>query len=541
MMKIRVNPRRIRDNPRPIILALIIVLAAAFRLTALDFGLPNVYHPDEDALIMPAMTILKTGDFRPIRMDYGTFFIYILAAVHLLVFIVSARNGAIERVDELAIMGLDAYPRIYPHPEYVLAGRLVSAAFGMGTIVVVYMLGRRLAGPRLGLIAAALAAVLPDLVINSHYTTTDTAAVFMAVLALYLLLRACDRWERDTLWAYAGAGFVCGLAVATKYSNAFLAVPLLLVPLLKVRSLDELLWMRVLAGPLGMGMGFLIGTPYALLNLPQFAYWAGYVLRAYHRPFYDPAGATWLWQLDYLLGGRNALLVIPGLVGFLLSFRAWGRRGWILSSFALVFLYTILTQDARQTRSWLPLAPLFALWAALAVDSLWRWLRRRLQNRTRINADTARIDADFFSLLWFSPVNLFALLLFIPLLWLSLTAVRTLAAEDVRTLTQQWIEQNVPPGTILSFDRFPANVDPAVWPVVNVFGHHQHDLAWYQERGVGYLFAGDVIHDPAQLSAEDTARYRALLAELCPVETLTGSILATAGRQISIYKFPPCL
>jgi hypothetical protein len=291
--------------------------------------------------------------------------------------------------------------------------------------------------------------------------------------------------------------------------------------------------MRVLAGPLGMVLGFLAGTPYALLDLPEFAYWAGYVLRAYHRPFYDPAGATWQWQLSYLLGGRNALVVIPGFIGFLLSFRAWGQRGWILSSFALVFVYTILTQDARQTRSWLPLAPIFALWAALALESLWRWLRLRLQNKTRTGADV-------FGLLWSSPMNLLVLLLFIPLLWLSLIAVRTLAADDVRTLTQQWIEQNVPPGTTLSFDRFPANVDPAVWPVVNVFGHHQHDQAWYQEKGVGYLFAGDVVHDPAQLSTEDTARYRALLAELCPVETLTGSILATAGRQISIYKFPPC-
>jgi 4-amino-4-deoxy-L-arabinose transferase-like glycosyltransferase len=519
---------------------LIVALAAALRLVALDFGLPNVYHPDEDALVMPAMTILKSGDFQPIRMDYGTFFIYILAAVHLLVFIASARSGAIERVDELVIMERGAYPGIYPHPEYVLAGRLVSAAFGIGIVVVTYMLGRRLGGPRLGLLAAALAAVLPDLVIHSHFATTDTAATLMVLLALYLLLRAYDNWERDTLWAYAGAGFACGLAVATKYSNAFIAVPLLLVPLLKLRSLDELLRARVLAGPLAMGLGFLAGTPYALLNLPEFAYWAGYVLRAYHRPFYDPVGATWQWQLGYLLGGRNALVVIPGIIGFFVSFYRWGRRGWISSSFALIFFYTILTQDARQSRSWLPLAPIFALWATLTLDSLWGWLRMRLQNRTPINADTTRIGADFFNLLWTSPVNLLVLLLLVPLLWLSLMTVRTLAADDVRTLTQQWIEQNVPPGTTLSFDRFPANVDPAVWPVVNVFGHYQHNLAWYQENGVGYLFAGDVIHDPEQLSAEDTANYRALLAELCPVETLTGSILATAGRQISIYRFPPC-
>jgi hypothetical protein len=49
-----------------------------------------------------------------------------------------------------------------------------------------------------------------------------------------------------------------------------------------------------------------------------------------------------------------------------------------------------------------------------------------------------------------------------------------------------------------------------------------------------------VIHDPAQLSAVDMARYQALLVHLCPVTTLSGSILATPGRQIWVYKFPPC-
>lgn len=526
-MKFSENLRHLSENQRTALLvAALVLLAAVLRLAALNFDLPHVYHPDEDALVMPAMTILKSGDFQPTRMDYGSLFIYILVAVYLLVFIASARSGAIERVDALQIMERGAYPGIFPHPEYVLAARLVSAAFGIGIIVVVFMLGRRLGGTRIGLVAAGLAAVLPDLVVHSHYATTDTAATCMIVLSLYLLLRAYDHWPHDTLWAYAGAGFVCGLAVATKYSNAFIALPLLLVPLLRVSSLDDFLRLRVLIGPVALVFGFLAGTPYALLNLPEFAYWTGYVLRVYNQPAYEAVGTTWQWQLTYLLGGRNALVVIPGFIGLILSLRLWGRRGWIIASFVLIFLYTIFTQDARQTRSWLPLAPLFALYAALALQTLITWLTTRRRN--------------FQSPISQSLTLLLPVLLLIPLLWLSIAAVRNLAADDVRTVTQQWIEQNIPPGTTLSFDRFPANVDPAQWPVVNVFGHYQHDLAWYEEQGVDYLFVGDVIHDPAVLSAEDTTRYQTLLAQLCPVQTLSGSILATAGRQIAIYKRPPC-
>lgn len=525
------NPRSILP---PLVLTLIVMLAAVLRLTALDFGLPNIYHPDEDLLVIPAMTILKTGDWQPIRMDYGGLFIYTLVLVYVPVFLFAARTGAITRVDELVMIERGVYPSLYPHPEYILAGRLVSAVLGIGLVLLVYLLGRRLGGPgvghpsvggtRLGLIAAALAAVLPDLVVNAHYATTDTATTFMILLALYLLVRAYDHWEQDTMWAYVGAGFVCGLAVSTKYNAAFIAVALLLVPLLKVRSLDEWLRARVLLGPFAMALGFLVSTPYALLDLPEFTYWTGNALRLYNRPFNQLVLPTWLWELEYLLTGRNALIVVSGLIGFFLSLIRWGKRGWIVNAFGLIFLWSIFTQDARAARTWLPVAPLFVLWAALAWEVLLTWLPGKLRTRRWGKVITS------------ATLGLTLLLL----LWLSATAVGNLAADDVRTVTQQWIEQNVPPGTTLSFDRFPANIDPAVWPTANVFGHYQNDLAWYQENGVDYVFVGDVIHNPEQLSAEDTARYQALLVQLCPVETLTGSILAVAERHIRVYQIPPC-
>ncbi|HMT20475.1 MAG TPA: glycosyltransferase family 39 protein, partial [Promineifilum sp.] len=291
--------QRLRTHYPAILLGLILLVAAALRLSAIDFALPYVYHPDEDAVVLPAMNIVKTGDFNPQHLGYGSFLIYLMAFVHVLVFLQSARQGWIGSVDQLVIPTRGWYPGIYPHPEYVLAGRFVSAAFGISLVLVVYLLGCRLGNRRMGLMAAAVAAVLPEFVVHSHYALTDMTLATLVALGLYLLLRAYDTWDEGSPWPYLGAAFVCGVATSTKFTAALLVVPLLLVPLLKVRRLDDVLSLRVIGGPLAMAAGFILVSPFVLLDLPKFIRNMSYVLSVYSQPGYRIMGSTWRWQLDY--------------------------------------------------------------------------------------------------------------------------------------------------------------------------------------------------------------------------------------------------
>ncbi len=518
---------RLRRHYPTILLGLILLVAAAFRLSALNFALPNVYHPDEDALVFSAMNIIKTGDFNPLTTGFGSSFIYLLVPVQMLVFLQSAVGGWIGSVNEWVMPVRGWYPGIYPHPEYVLAGRAVSVAFGLLLIIIVYMLGTRLGNRRMGLMAAALAAVTPEFVVQSHFAVTDMALVTMSALALYLLLRAYDDWESGSPWAYIGAGLVCGLVASVKYTGALLALPLLLVPLLKVRQLDDVLSLRVLGGPLAWALGFIAGTPYALMDLPKFIDYIAYLLRVYSRPGYDALGETWLWQLDYLFTDRNAALVFPAAAGLFISLFRWGRRGWIVNSFALIILALSLTTSVRETRTWMPLAPMACVWAALALESALLWFRRR-----RPGARAAEHAALH---------GLLALLVLWALAGASVAAVRNLRGPDVRTLVQTWIENNVPPGSGIVFDRFPANVDPAQWPVTLVFGHYDQSLEAYREQGIRFIVASDVIHSEDRLSAEDMARFQAMTDQLCLAQALTGKFLAVDGRTYWIYEIPPCV
>jgi 4-amino-4-deoxy-L-arabinose transferase-like glycosyltransferase len=109
------------------------------------------------------------------------------------------------------------------------AFRLAGAVFGAGTIALVGLLGRRLAGERAGLIAAGLAAVYPTLIAADGALMSET---LYGVLTAATLLAA--------YWLYDGPNAVRGCVVgaliaftALTRGEALLLLPLLLIPVLR--------------------------------------------------------------------------------------------------------------------------------------------------------------------------------------------------------------------------------------------------------------------------------------------------------------------
>jgi len=506
-------------------LTAVLLLALALRLWGNDFGLPYLYHPDEDAVVMPAITILKSGDLEPTRMEYGTLYIYVLTAVSALTYINSARQGLIASPDQLPIYERGVYPAIYDHAEYFLAARIMSAILGVGIVLLVYMLTTRLGNRRQGFIAAAITAVLPDLSKHAHFATPDTPLTFFSLLALYLLIRAYDHWDEDSLWAYAGAGFVSGLAVSTKYNGAVLAAPVLLIPLLKAKRLDDVLNARALAGPIGMALGFLAGTPFALLNMPKFLYWVGYSLNLYDSPVNEAVSTSWQWHLAYHLQSPDALVFCLGLVGFFFSWRAWGwRRAALVNVVAVLMWFAIVSQLRREARMWLPTAPLFVMWTAVLIDTFAVFLYH-LFNRLQAK--------------WVIPVFL-TLLVSLPLFWNTIQINQRFQETDVRTLAQQWIEANVTPGTPIAVEYFAPQLDTAVWPVTKLFSLDEEPVHWYQEQGIRYLVLSEAGHDSTKMTTETSDARQAFADSLCSIVELSGPFLSADVQRMWIYQVPPC-
>jgi 4-amino-4-deoxy-L-arabinose transferase-like glycosyltransferase len=91
--------------------------------------------------------------------------------------------------------------------------RLVSAAAGAATCLVVLRLGRRMLGDRAGFLAALMLTTAPIMVVESKLATTD------ATLTLFLVAGQACLWElsrRESLGAAAGFWVAMALAVLTK-------------------------------------------------------------------------------------------------------------------------------------------------------------------------------------------------------------------------------------------------------------------------------------------------------------------------------------
>jgi 4-amino-4-deoxy-L-arabinose transferase-like glycosyltransferase len=111
-------------------------------------------------------------------------------------------------------VGLDSYA----------AHRVVSCVLGAGAVVLIGMLGRRVAGDGVGLMAGAIAAVYPALWMLDASLRSES--LYLPLIALVLLLA----YERRFVWL----GIALGLAALTR-SEALLLVPLLLVAMPRPR------------------------------------------------------------------------------------------------------------------------------------------------------------------------------------------------------------------------------------------------------------------------------------------------------------------
>ncbi len=107
------------------------------------------------------------------------------------------------------------------------AHQMAGCALGGMTVVLIGLAGRRLAGSRVGLVAATVAAVYLPLIVNDSLLYSESA--YGAAIALVMLI-ALWAWERPTGRRALALGAATGLAALGR-GEALLLVPLLAVPL----------------------------------------------------------------------------------------------------------------------------------------------------------------------------------------------------------------------------------------------------------------------------------------------------------------------
>jgi len=101
-----------------------------------------------------------------------------------------------------------------------LVGRLLSGLFDVGSVLLIFLVGRHLYGRKVGLLAAFLLTVTVLNIQHAHFFVVDSFLTFFCLLCIYYSVRIV---KEGGWYAYAMAGVAFGLAVACKLN----AVPLL--------------------------------------------------------------------------------------------------------------------------------------------------------------------------------------------------------------------------------------------------------------------------------------------------------------------------
>jgi len=430
-----------------ILLVVVLVFGASLRLVGLTRGFSDLarpgqvsgesfytFHPDEETLLRAALQLHSLT--APPLTAYGTFPMLVARAV----FEVYGFFYASElTLDEAAV-----------RPALFVLARLLSIAFALGLLVLVFWIGRTYFGRWVAVLATLFVASAPLAIQQAHFYTVDGVFTFLVFAALACSLRALRAEELP--W-YVATGLLIGLAASTRLNGGLFGIALALVYLGKdgltdpriilARARRPALWMTALVA---LAVLFLL-EPYLVidsalmrrsLDSSDFAYSLeiarGQVLRPWtlvdvHTPPYLHFW-THLWPQS--VGWPLTLLFVVGM-----AYALWRRR-WpqsLLLVWSVLYFASVGGLHTKHVRYLLPMLPALALLAAAVCDAGWRFLGERKN----------LVWARWPGVLLVGGVLLYTLAY-------GTAFARIYAVEDARLEAARWFSQ-IPAGSVIAVEN----------------------------------------------------------------------------------------
>lgn len=271
-------------------IVLILALAATLRLTGLDWDAYEHYHPDERYISWVASSIewpsTAVTALNPTQSSWNPFYWPPDAASEGISVPQDQRRDfayghvplylgvlATRLVEQIAPAIVHKLPADWLLTRDILNGadrvefrhltavaRAVTALFDVGTVWLVYLIGKQLYRPAVGLLAAAFLAVNVMHIQLAHFFISDPVLTFFVVTAVFCLLLA-EHWQRRRF--LLAAALFTGLAVGSKFAAILLLLPLGLA----VWRLCHRRWVLWLATAVAVAFfTFFVTNPFAVLD-----------------------------------------------------------------------------------------------------------------------------------------------------------------------------------------------------------------------------------------------------------------------------------
>jgi hypothetical protein len=414
-------------------MAVISAFFVAASIPCLKWSLPREGYPHTNAadewtpLQMFSLMNPKKLDFNPHYRGNGALGYYIMGTFIAAGGVLGAYP--ISKDKEFLRANVHYLARIY------VAGRISSLVFGLGVIWLLYLLGALLWDRMTGVVAAAIGALTPGIVMNSTIMTHNITVTFFLLLTVYLATRFVHKPSVRTYFLVAVAA---GLALSTKFSA--LTAPAALIAVLPGSHgwSPSRKAVGLLLGGLVVFVTFFVTSPYLVMDFmrgtvgeaPEIGLSAVDVLKgATVLSGMPSAPARLLGVLVVQLGLPQLLLGLGGLV--IMIWQAKRRRDFWPGLFVfLSFVVVVLTVGSNyidRTRVLL-LYPALSLAAGMALVLI---CRRYIASR----------------LIWVWAV-------FIVVFAWQLSLIGSVCAAHGGPLTQttasRWLVEHVPPTDTLT-------------------------------------------------------------------------------------------
>lgn len=471
------------------ILLIITLFSFWLRLDGIQFGLPFVYHPDEQQYLRPAIGVVS-GNFQPIAHYNPALYPYLIGGVYSLTYLGLSLFDAIPTTFSLDAAWSE--PMLPWISGLIYLARYTTVAIGVLTVLMVYHLGRRAYSRETGLGAAMIFGLtfLPSR--EAHFAVSDAPVALGVAVTLYLCLNIVDRGHwRD----YVGVGLALGLSAATKYSAGLLLLPIGLAHLLSRRyqSWPERLlnlWRPISSGIVSL-IAYALASPYTLIEWP--AFWEDFSENmtsarvGFQGLDLDPAGGA-IFYLKGLIWGFGWPLFIIFLLTTLFVLARHRRLDGLLVSLPLFGFFYMQRQEMYFVRWLTPFLPPLAVLAAELIRVGVAWIISRYQ-ATLTSTPLYR----------YGPLVV-TLLLTLPSTYVAVQANSVFRQTDTRTEALHWINQNIAPHSNLAVQLLsPPWTPPLAMPglAINPYnfapvangGVATNDPQLYREWGVEYVIA----------------------------------------------------
>ena len=310
--------------------ALVLILAAgvAIRFYGLEFGWPSNFHPDESGKVAGVLAMDALGNLDPGRFHHPSLLLYCTLLLSKILNLFGPLQGQSEMI--------------------LLAGRAVSAMAGSGSMLLLYLLARRLRDRGSALMAVALFALAPLAVTCSRYLKEDSLLV--AGVLLTVLLWVISVQERSRSWLLLAA-LAAGVAFSAKYTGLLLLSLFLVWPWIVSRKLrpDPRLLCWSAAALCLTAIAFLALTPFVLVNPAQavggFLFEARHAIGGHFSARYPvllrigPWSQWWMYHIGRsVIPGMGLAPALLGLVGVGILVRRRKPEDLVLVGLFLLFL-----------------------------------------------------------------------------------------------------------------------------------------------------------------------------------------------------------